>query len=98
MFGPGYYVTAQLKTKEGVKPEVLRDALEELCAESLKEPGCSVFFSYQDSDNPAHFVLWERFENEEAFKAHEQEVHTKKYGALGLSEIVNVIRSSKVFA
>lgn len=98
MFGPGYYVTAELKAKEGVKPEVLRDALEELCVESLKESGCSVFFSHQDNDNPAHFVLWERFEDEEAFKAHGQEAHTKKYAALGLSEMVKVMRSNRVFA
>lgn len=98
MFGPGYYVTAELKAKEGVEPEALRVALEELCNESLKEQGCTVFFSHQDNDNPAHFVLWERFEDEEAFKAHGQEAHTKKYGALGLSEMIRVMRSNRLLA
>lgn len=96
MFGPGYYITAEIKARENVNPDTLTAALQELCADSLQEPGCTVFFFHQDSKNPSHFVLWERFDDEEAFKVHAQEPHTKKYASLGLSEMVKVIQSEKL--
>lgn len=96
MFDSGYYVTAHLQVKPGRDPAQARAALAELCRRSLGEPGCSMFVLHQDAQDPSSFVLWERFDDEAAFKAHAAEPHTREFGALGLVEMLRAIKSDVV--
>lgn len=93
MFAKGYYVTAEIKANDGIPLGEIRKALVELSEASAREPGCSLFLVHQDQRNPSHFVLWERFESEQDFKTHIAEPHTKKYGALGYTEMVKAVQS-----
>ena len=47
MFNPGYYITAELKVKESANISKARQHLQELCEETLREPGCSIFTLHQ---------------------------------------------------
>lgn len=96
MFNSGYYVTVELHAKPGRDPVEVREALAELCRQSMNEPGCSIFALHQDAQDPACFVLWERFEDIESFKAHNAEPHTKAFSALALVDPVRAIKSSVV--
>lgn len=86
-FKRGYYVTAELSVKKKSRIEAARQALGELARKSLQEPGCSIFVVQQDSATPTRFLLWERFDDEAAFKQHFNEAHTKSYLAQDLTEV-----------
>lgn len=96
MFNSGYYVTVELQAKPARDPREVREALAELCRQSVKEPGCSIFALHQDTLDPARFVLWERFDDEEAFMVHGGEPHAKAFGALELVDPVRAIKSNVV--
>lgn len=97
-FSPGYYITAELRVKDKSWIAEARVALSILCSETLKEPGCSIFQLHQDTIEPSRFLLWERFDNEAAFKLHFEEPHTKAYVALGLTEVVQYFQTNVVAA
>ncbi|WP_250657848.1 putative quinol monooxygenase [Alkalimarinus coralli] len=96
MFKKGYYITAELRVKNTDKISEAKAALTKLCEETLKEPGCSLFTLHQCSENKDRFLLWERFEDEAAFKQHFIEQHTKDYVELDLTEIVQYFQSDIV--
>jgi quinol monooxygenase YgiN len=93
MFIPGYYITAELKVKDVSRVEEARSALSSLCEKTLEEPGCSIFQLHADSKEATRFLLWERFDDEAAFKRHFEESHTKEYVALGLTEVVQYFQT-----
>lgn len=95
-FTSGYYITAELRVKDGSKIREATDALKILCAETLKESGCSIFQLHQDITTPSRFILWEKFDDEAAFKIHFEEPHTKSYVSLELTEIVQYFQSNVI--
>jgi quinol monooxygenase YgiN len=90
---PGYYITAELKAKHLDKLEATIDALKVLCEHTMAEPGCTMFTLHLDAKQPGRFVLWERFDDEAAFKAHFALAHTKDFVALDLTEIVQYFQT-----
>ncbi|WP_238946441.1 putative quinol monooxygenase [Vandammella animalimorsus] len=88
MFAPGYYVTAELRVKNPEQVMQARKALALLADKTLHEAGCSIFTVHQDAAEPTRFLLWERFDDEAAFKQHFLEAHTQDYLALDLTEVV----------
>ena len=96
MFETGYFITAELKVKDIAKVAQAKLALTTLCAETLTEPGCSLFTLHHCADNKDRFILWERFEDEAAFKRHFLEPHTQKYVALDLTEVVQYFQTDVV--
>lgn len=88
MFTPGYYVTAELRVKNSEKVMQAKEALALLANKTLNEAGCSIFTVHQDAAEPTRFLLWERFDDEAAFKKHFSEAHTQEYLALDLTEVV----------
>ncbi|WP_222937780.1 putative quinol monooxygenase [Spartinivicinus ruber] len=82
--------------KDQNKIEETTSALLELCSKTIEESGCTVFTLHQDQSEPMRFLLWERFDDEMAFKQHFEEEHTKKYVELGLIEIVQVSKTGAV--
>lgn len=93
MLKKGYYITAELRVKNKEKISEAKTALIKLCEETLKEPGCSLFTLHQCGENTDRFLLWERFEDEAAFKQHFIEQHTRDYVDLDLTEIVQYFQS-----
>lgn len=98
MLEQGYFITAVLMTKDKEKVSKTKAELLKLCKETLKEPGCSLFTLHQCSEIEGRFLLWERFENEEAFKQHFVEQHTKDYVDLNLTEVVQFFQTNVVYA
>jgi (4S)-4-hydroxy-5-phosphonooxypentane-2,3-dione isomerase len=56
-------------------------AIKENGAAAAKEPGCRRFDILNLSSDPNHFLLYEVYDNEAAFKAHRETEHFKKYAA-----------------
>ena len=96
MFSKGYYITAELRVKDSHRIEEARLELSKLCQSTLNEPGCSIFQAHQDTADDRTFLLWERFDNEQAFKDHFDQEHTKQFVAKDLTEIVT-FKQSDVF-
>jgi quinol monooxygenase YgiN len=88
MFGKGYYITAELRVKEPENIAKAAQSLKKLCAETLKEPGCSIFTLHQCASDERRFLLWERFDSEEDFKRHFELAHTQAYLKEDLTEVV----------
>ncbi len=51
------------------------------------EPGCREFNIVYEKDNPARVLLFEVYDNAEAFAAHQASAHFKKYAATTASMI-----------
>jgi 4-carboxymuconolactone decarboxylase len=98
MFASGYYITAELKVKDSSLVEEAKEALIELCTKTLTEPGCSIFQLHHDASTPTRFLLWERFDDETAFKRHFEEPHTKSYIARDLTEVVQYFQTNVISA
>jgi autoinducer 2-degrading protein len=54
-------------------------AIKENGAAAAKEPGCKRFDILNLGSDPNHFLLYEVYDNEAAFKAHRETDHFKKY-------------------
>ncbi len=98
MFEKGYFITAELQVKNRERIAEAKSALVTLCEKTLAEPGCSLFTLHQCVENENRFILWERFEDEVAFKQHFLEPHTKNYMDLDLTEVVQYFQTDIVSA
>lgn len=85
----GYYNTAILLVKDKNKIETTKIELKRLQEETLNEEGCSIFSVQQSKDDSSIFLLWERFENENAFQLHFKFEHTKNFMKLDLTEVTH---------
>ena len=56
-----------------------RAALAIVERESNKEPGCRMFITHQSKDDPRLFFLYEQYDDEAAFAAHQQTAHFKEH-------------------
>jgi 4-carboxymuconolactone decarboxylase len=93
-FSPGYYITAELKVKNESQTQAAKEALLNLCKATLTEPECTLFALHQDPKSPTRFLLWERFDDESAFKTHFEAPHTKEYVAKDLTEVVQYFQTN----
>lgn len=59
-------------------------AVKLLAAESRREPGCVSYIAHQVEDDPDTIVIYEQYRDDEAFAAHRDSPHYKKYGVGGL--------------
>lgn len=60
---------AQITARSGCEAAV-QDILTVYGEHVRKEPGNEIFESYSAEDNPQHFIVYEIYRNEAAFKAH----------------------------
>lgn len=90
---PGYYITAELRVKDAARVHEAKACLLRLCEHTLREPGCTLFTLHHDAKQPTRFLLWERFEDEAAFKLHFEAAHTQAYVALDLTEVVQYFQT-----
>ncbi|HEX5093230.1 MAG TPA: putative quinol monooxygenase [Burkholderiales bacterium] len=65
-----------------IKPENVAKFMQGLLAnarEARKEPGCRQFEALIDTADPTKVMLFEVYDDEKAFEAHQQTPHFKKY-------------------
>jgi len=60
---------AQLRARPGCEADV-QATLADYGKSVRAEPGNEVFECYRDDDNPQHFIVYEIYSNEAAFKSH----------------------------
>ena len=75
-----------------VKPENVERFMAVLLSnarEARKEPGCRQFEVLVDTSDPTKMLLFEVYDDEKAFEAHQQTPHFKKY----LAEAVPLLAS-----
>lgn len=82
-----YCALASLYIVDTNKRNETLDALLALQAETLKEAGCRQFDFFETPGDPSRILLLEAFVNREAFEQHLRQVHTRRYFALGLTEL-----------
>jgi quinol monooxygenase YgiN len=71
-------VVARWEAKDGQADKVA-DILSRFLPEAQREPGAKLFLISRAKDNPAQFLFYELFANEDAFKAHQESAHFKTY-------------------
>jgi quinol monooxygenase YgiN len=70
-------IVATIKVKED-KIEEAKAFVKELSAEVLSnEPGTLAYVFHQRADDPTVFVAYEKYESQEAFKAHSKNLASK---------------------
>src|ERR1700753_2892297 len=57
------------------KRDELRRAFDELVPQALAEAGVSTFRLHEDRDEPGHFMLYERYHNQDAVSLHFETEH-----------------------
>ncbi|HXP94445.1 MAG TPA: putative quinol monooxygenase [Candidatus Binatia bacterium] len=57
----------------------VRKTLALIARESEKEPGCKMFIAHQAQDDPRRFFLYEQYDDQAAFEAHQQTAHFKEH-------------------
>ena len=76
--GGGLLVVAQWEAKEGQADKVA-DILDRFLPEAQREPGAKLFLIGRDQENRSHFLFYELFVDEAAFKAHQESAHFKTF-------------------
>ena len=73
-----YVVVAKWVAREG-EEEAVEQILRENAAESRSEPGCRTFAVSRSTEEPRTYVLYEEYDDEDAFTAHRTSEHFKRY-------------------
>lgn len=66
----GYLIVAQWEAKEG-QADAVADILHRYLPQAQKDSGVKHFFIGRAKDNPAQFLFYELFADEDAYKAHQ---------------------------
>ena len=84
------FINAGLKLTNNSDRSYTIEQLNKLVTETVKEKGCQHFQILANKENPNHFTLWERWDNEDYLKSHFEKPHTKAYLAKKLTEIMYI--------
>jgi quinol monooxygenase YgiN len=71
-------VVAKWVAREG-EEETVEQILRENAAATRLEPGCRQFQVSRSTDEPRTYVLYEEYDDEDAFQAHRTSDHFKRY-------------------
>jgi quinol monooxygenase YgiN len=69
-----------LRSKVG-KSELLGEALAEMAGLTRQEPGCVIMEMHQSSDDLLTWMVYERWQDQEAFARHMEQPHTVRFVA-----------------
>ena len=91
MFTSGHYVTCEFKVINASPCAAASSVLVELSETILRnEPGCTIYTVQQDKSDPTRFVVWERFDDEAAFKHHLEQPYVKTFLASNVVELIRI--------
>ena len=71
-------LTAIFQAAEGKGDDIERE-FKKLAPKVLKDPGAITYTIHRAVDNPNKFLVYEQYENQDAFKYHQQTEHFKAY-------------------
>ena len=72
-------LTAILMAAEG-KGDAVEAEFKKLVPQVLKDPGALAYIVHRAVDNPNKFLVYEQYENQDAFQAHSKTEHFKAWG------------------
>jgi quinol monooxygenase YgiN len=72
----GFAVSVRIVAKDG-EAETVAKILRELVEPSMAEPGMKFFMPYRSPSNPSSFFVYELYENEAGWDAHNTSAHFK---------------------
>jgi quinol monooxygenase YgiN len=84
-----YVLLVELRVKPGNVEAFTQEVLANAAAARSDEPGCRHFDVIADPQDPARMMLYEVYDDERAFEAHQQTPHFKRY----LAEAVPLLES-----
>ncbi|WP_225140503.1 MULTISPECIES: antibiotic biosynthesis monooxygenase family protein [unclassified Bradyrhizobium] len=76
--GGGLLVVAQWEAK-AEEVDRVAEILRGFLPQAQREPGVKLFLISRAKDNPAQFLFYELFGDEDAFRAHQESAHFKSY-------------------
>jgi autoinducer 2-degrading protein len=76
-----YALCVSLKVKPDQRDAFLAAAEDDSICSVRDEPGCVRFDVLADQDDPNHFLFYEVYKDEDAFKAHQQGAHFVRWRA-----------------
>ena len=97
MFKSGFFITAELKIINSTQIDETIKRLQKLCAQTMQEPGCTLFQLHHCLDEPTRLLLWERYDTESDYTFHFEQAYTKDYLALNLTDVVQYFKSDITF-
>ena len=74
-----YVVCAKWIAKEG-EEDAVAAAIAKLAGPSRAEPGILMYQPHRDPNNPRVFFLYEQYVDEDAYKAHVESDHARRFG------------------
>ena len=74
-----FALIVQLQAKSEELDRFMEMALENAAATRSTEPGCRQFDVLVDPENPTRIAFYEVYDDKDAFEAHQQTAHFKKY-------------------
>jgi quinol monooxygenase YgiN len=74
----GFVVAIEIVAKSGAQ-DAVAEALQALVAPTMAEPGVKLFLPYRSPNDPAAFFIFELYENEAAWGAHQTTTHFKAF-------------------
>jgi quinol monooxygenase YgiN len=86
-----FAVIARFQVKDGHVDEVIR-LLNEAAIPSRAEPGCHFYVANQDLSDPNLIVMYEQYDDEEAFQRHVESEHAQRIVA---GQIVPLLESRR---
>ena len=74
-----FALTAKWTAQPGAE-DTVQEAIRQLIEPSRAEPGCRLYQANRALDDARVFVLYEIYDDEDAYKAHGDSAHFKQYG------------------
>jgi len=90
------WISAGITTKQGISPEQVKQALNELRLATLHENGCIMFDILQNNEQPEHFTLWEQWQDQATLEAHFNMPHTLSYFKKELTDLNYIERLTPI--
>ncbi|MBS0847363.1 antibiotic biosynthesis monooxygenase [Citrobacter sp. JGM124] len=91
---PGHFITAKVLIDPQWSVAEGRQALDDYCQAMRQESGCTLALALQDNSQPRRFILWERYENQEAYQQHFTRSHTAAFIKAGWVSLVDVVETT----
>jgi|ERR1051325_617869 quinol monooxygenase YgiN len=74
----GFVVAIEIVANAG-EENAVAGALQELVAPTMAEPGVKLFLPYRSPTNPASFFIFELYQDEDGWAAHQRTEHFKAF-------------------
>ena len=88
-----HVLVVRFTAKEGEEQKV-EELIRELTTASREEPGVVHYFGHRDPEDPRVFLMYEAYQDEDAFKAHGETEHFKR---IALDQLFPLVERERNF-